>query len=434
MLFAFNAADRDRLAELCQELRSEREDVLIAIDEEGGDVTRLETARGSSYPGNAALGEIDDLALTERVALAIGCNLRSVGININFAPVADVNVPMNPVIGTRSFGGEPGKVGRHVAAFVAALQRTGVAACAKHFPGHGATNQDSHLELPRIQDNVEPGLEPFKAAISAGTLGVMVGHLLTPGFGDAPASLNPSIYDLLRFQLSFQGVAFTDALEMKALTEHHTLEDAATAAIAAGADALCLGPTVSSVEANLIQTELERAVGDGRLSFERLSQAASRISMLRDWTIQRECEAPDVDARAGRSAAEQALYIVGDPRLPMPLVILDLIADDNEAVGEQQHSLSGLLADVFPSATVTTLRENDTPCVSPSPTVVLVRDAHQHRWMRELVADAPGAVVIEIGLPFWRPQNAKAFVATYGASRVSFDVLVERLVAELAAD
>ena len=149
VLFARNIRDREQLAELTGAVRVERPDALIAIDEEGGDVTRLEADTGSSYPGNRALGVVDDVVLTERVAASIGAELRAVGVNLDFAPVADVaSNPDNPVIGVRSFGAEPKLVARHVAAFVTGLQAAGVAACAKHFPGHGATAEDSHLQLP----------------------------------------------------------------------------------------------------------------------------------------------------------------------------------------------------------------------------------------------------------------------------------------------
>ncbi|MDQ1714565.1 MAG: beta-N-acetylhexosaminidase, partial [Frankiaceae bacterium] len=139
-LFGRNIESRQQVAALTAQLRAARSDVLIAIDEEGGDVTRLEYHVGSSYPGNYALGVIDDLDLTRAVAASIGADLAMVGINFDLAPVADVNSnPLNPVIGVRSFGSDAALVGRHVAAYVEGLQSHGVIACAKHFPGHGDT-------------------------------------------------------------------------------------------------------------------------------------------------------------------------------------------------------------------------------------------------------------------------------------------------------
>ena len=135
VLFAYNVPSREQLAALCAALRAERSDVLLAIDEEGGDVTRLEWVAGSSYPGGAALGVVDDLALTASVAASIAAELASVGVNWNLAPVADVNVPANPVIGTRAFGSDAELVARQVAAWVRGLQGAHVAACAKHLAG-----------------------------------------------------------------------------------------------------------------------------------------------------------------------------------------------------------------------------------------------------------------------------------------------------------
>ena len=125
--------------------------MIIAIDEEGGDVTRLCYANGSPYPGNAALGVVDDVDLTRRIYRAIGAEVAAVGVTLDMAPAVDVNsVDDNPTIGTRSFGADPARVAVHAAAAVTGLQAAGVAACAKHFPGHGATEMDSHLDLPVV--------------------------------------------------------------------------------------------------------------------------------------------------------------------------------------------------------------------------------------------------------------------------------------------
>ena len=161
VLFGWNVESSEQLRLLTAALRSERDDVLVGIDEEGGDVTRLEARTGSSYPGNAALGAVDDVELTEQVAAAMAADLRAVGVNLDLAPVADVNTnPQNPVIGIRSFGADGRLVARHVAAFVRGLQGAGVAACAKHFPGHGDTSEDSHHELPVVESIEDEALAP----------------------------------------------------------------------------------------------------------------------------------------------------------------------------------------------------------------------------------------------------------------------------------
>ena len=180
-----NVPSRAELASLCASLRAERTDLLFAIDEEGGDVTRLEWQTGSSYPGGAALGVIDDAGLTESGRGGDRGGARVGRRQSNLAPVADVNVPEHPAIRARAFGDDAAKVARHVAAFVRGTQAAGVAACAKHFPGHGATTQDSHLELPTVEGDVEAGLEPFRAACR-GVRSIMTAHVRVPALATSP--------------------------------------------------------------------------------------------------------------------------------------------------------------------------------------------------------------------------------------------------------
>jgi beta-N-acetylhexosaminidase len=205
VLYAWNVENRAQLSSLTADLRAERSDVIVAIDEEGGDVTRLEADRGSSYPGNAALGVADDVELSRRVAASVGAELAEVGVNLDFAPVADVNTnPQNPVIGIRSFGSDGDLVARHVAAFVDGLQSAGIAACAKHFPGHGDTSLDSHLALPSVDVLEDEALVPFRAAIEAGVLSIMTAHIVVRSLGEVPATMSREvIHDLLRVELGW---------------------------------------------------------------------------------------------------------------------------------------------------------------------------------------------------------------------------------------
>lgn len=280
VLFSYNVRDRAQLARLCVELQGERGDVLLAIDEEGGDVTRLEAVEGSSTPGNAALGHVDDVALTEAVASEIGAALAAVGVNWNLAPVADVNVPANPVIGVRSFGDDAALVARHVAAYVRGMQSAGVAACAKHFPGHGSTEQDSHLELPVLVGDVEDGLEPFRAAIAAGVKTIMTAHIRVPGFGDDPATVNPELIGMLRGELGFDGVVMADALEMKGLADSVGVEEGAVRALAAGCDSLCVGHDLHEEAVAAIEEAVLAAISSGRLPEERVAEAAGRVARV----------------------------------------------------------------------------------------------------------------------------------------------------------
>src|SRR4051812_30699458 len=247
-LFARNVRTPAQVAALTAQLRAERPDVIVAIDEEAGDVTRFESQLGSSRPGNLALGAIDDPALTEEVAHDLGTDLANAGITLDYAPDADVNSnPDTPVIGVRSFGADAQLVARHSAAFIRGLQAAGVAACAKHFPGHGDTAVDSHHDLPVIPRSraqlQECELVPFRAAVAAGAQAIMTGHLLIPALDPVlPATLSPRIlHDLLRVELGYDGVVITDGIEMQGVRRTYGLEGATVRALAGGADAICVG-------------------------------------------------------------------------------------------------------------------------------------------------------------------------------------------------
>ncbi|WP_046469155.1 glycoside hydrolase family 3 protein [Allosalinactinospora lopnorensis] len=284
-------------ARLSADLHGLRPDLLIACDEEGGTVSRLHAANGSRYPGHSELGTGGDAARTRDVAEAMGRELRSVGIDIALAPVVDVNVdPANPVIGVRSFGADVGTVTRHGAAFVAGLHAAGVAATAKHFPGHGDTRTDSHLALPVIDIDLatlhERELAPFAAAVGAGVDLVMPGHIRIPALDGAPASASPRCYALLRAELGFTGAAVTDALDMRAMTHFTGAPDplegiarGAVAALSAGADLLCLGnPQTAGYSGEAMfraaRDGLLDAVERGTVPRGRLAEAAARVGSL----------------------------------------------------------------------------------------------------------------------------------------------------------
>jgi beta-N-acetylhexosaminidase len=217
--------------------------LLLAIDQEGGRVQRLR-APWTVWPPMRALGRRDEPATTAAVAEAIARELSDLGIGLDFAPVVDVDTnPANPVIGDRSFAAEPGRVARHATAFISAMQAAGVAACAKHFPGHGDTRSDSHLELPRLPHDLdrlrEVELPPFAAAVEAGVASVMSAHVLFEALDrKRPATLSPPVMHLLRGELGYDGVVFSDDLEMKAVSDHFTPEQRVRGALEAGCDAL----------------------------------------------------------------------------------------------------------------------------------------------------------------------------------------------------
>jgi beta-N-acetylhexosaminidase len=402
VLFSYNVPSADSLAELTVALRAEREDVLLAIDEEGGDVTRLEWRAGSSYPAAAALGVVDDPQLTEEVAAAVAADLAAVGVNWNLAPVADVNVPENPVIGTRAFGSEAGLVARHVAAAVRGLQRAGVAACAKHFPGHGSTVQDSHLELAALVGDLDAGLEPFRAAIAAGVRSIMTAHIAVNG--EAATLDRAIVHDLLRDDLGFEGVVLADALEMKGVSARHDVADAAVLALEAGVDALIVGHDLGAADVDRIVRALDRHVDPAVLA-----AAASRVASLAAFARPR---AVDVDRLAAAGAAGRAVHAEGDVTFRAPLRIVELRPVANIAAGEAEHTLGDAVV----------VREG---APIPEADVYVVRDVHRHPWMQ--AADRAGAVVVETGLPVWRPEHARGYVASYGGGRASLDAVAELL-------
>jgi len=423
VLFGRNIKSPDQLLSLTRSLRSEHGDLLVATDEEGGDVTRLEARTGSSYPGNWALGVVDDITLTEEVAASIAGELAAVGINFDFAPVADVNSnPDNPVIGIRSFGSEPAVVSRHVAAFVSGLQRQGVAACAKHFPGHGDTSQDSHLELPVVDGDPAEALEPFRAAIAAGARSVMTAHVRVPALDDEQATLSPRILqELLREELGFAGVAITDALEMRAVSTTVGIEEGAVRALAAGADALCLGAEVDDGLVEATHGAIMEAVMSGPLAEGRLHEAAGRVAELAVWA--RKPSADAIRRELGAEVARRALEVRGDIRISGSPLVVELRPSASIAAGEAQHGLGDVLE---ASETVVLFggEQAPVPASDGRPIVIVVRDAHRHEWERKaverLLAAASEAVVVEVGLPVWRPERTP-WIATQGSGRANLE-------------
>ncbi|MER5729731.1 glycoside hydrolase family 3 protein [Streptomyces sp. NPDC002138] len=440
-LFGRNIVSPEQLSALTAELRAVRDDVLVAIDEEGGDVTRLEVRGGSSFPGNLALGAVDDTTLTRDVARELGRRLAECGVNLNWAPSADVNSnPDNPVIGVRSFGADTDLAARHTAAYVEGLQAAGVAACTKHFPGHGDTNVDSHHAMPRIDADLDTlyarELVPFKAAIAAGTKAVMSAHILVPALDPTrPATLSPQILTgLLRKELGYDGLIITDGMEMQAIAATYGIERGTVLAIAAGADAICVGGGLCDEATVLgLRDALVEAVREGALPEERLADAAARVRALATWTRQaREAVAPGAHQEGsapgiGLEAARRALRVSGTPVPVTAPYVATLAPAPNMAVGDETPwGVAAALAELLPGTAAGEFGE-DAPvaeilaAAGARTVVAVVRDAHRHPWMAAaldaLVAARPDTVVVEMGLPRERARGA-FHIATHGASRV----------------
>jgi beta-N-acetylhexosaminidase len=428
VLFGKNIRDPEQVRRLTAHLEGARPGVLIATDEEGGDVTRLEAATGSSYPSHMALGTVDDVGLTRSVAGALGAKLMRVGVNLDFAPVADVNTnPANPVIGVRSFGADPALVCRHVTAFVEGLHGAGVAACAKHFPGHGDTSADSHLELPVAGGELEAHLAPFRAAIAAGAGAIMTAHIVAPALGPEPATINPAAVRLLREELGFDGAIISDAVEMRAVAAILGPEEAAVRALEAGVDGICLGHDLPLAP---VHAAVETALANGRLSSDRLSIAALRLGQ-----IGQGLPAPNGVPRSsvGVEAARRALRTEGEVRVSGAPLVVELVATPNIAAGPRGSWLAELVEQRWPEAELVRVGpEEPAPDVAGRPLVVVLQDAARHAW-QQAIANVPEAVVIETGVPAWRPEQSAGFVATHGAGRASLEAALELLASERPA-
>lgn len=287
ILFARNLEAPAQIAKLTNDLQdlSPRIPLLISIDQEGGRVSRL-PAGFTVFPPCGVLGRCHSFELAYAAASATAAELRAVGINMNLAPVLDLDTnPDNPIIGDRAFGADPELVSTLGLATIAGLQDHRVIACGKHFPGHGDTAADSHKELPVVrasQDRLRAReLRPFRSAIEDGLATIMTAHVLYPALDEhRPATLSPTILTtLLREELGFQGPILTDDLEMRAILDHLDIREAALRALEAGSDILLICQDQER-QAAAMEAVLE-SVQQGRISEERLQRSLRRIMDLK---------------------------------------------------------------------------------------------------------------------------------------------------------
>jgi beta-N-acetylhexosaminidase len=484
LLFAPNITGPDQLRALTATLREHNPDVLIAADEEGGIVTRVQARSGSSYPGNAALGAAGDVSLTRRVAASMGAMLAGAGISLDLAPSADIDAnPANPVIGVRSFGADPGLAAAHTAAFVGGMQSAGVAACAKHFPGHGRTHADSHLTLPvadvSLAELNASDLMPFRAAADGGVRAVMTAHVLYPQVDSVPATVSARfLTGILRGECGFDGVVITDALGMAAIGDGEASADGATAALMAGADLLCL-PAGHAAQQRARDT-LAAAVRDGTIPARRVEDAAARVRELAAWTRCRpapgtgvpgtavpgtavpgtgvpQADGPDAglpaaDPALGAEAARRGL-LVATARLPLPAppYVLDAGGRMSSFLDDTAASLLGVLRARLPATDGVRLTGHsgvpDAPGAAGAdpagldaligqaagrPLVLAVADAHRRPWqaalVRRVLARRPDAVVVGTGTAHDAGLAPGGYLGTRGAGRVNLEAAADMLL------
>jgi len=443
-IYGTNLVDDGATARIATSIRETAPDALVAIDEEGGDVTRLDYLRGSAYPGNFALGVVDDVYLTYSVASSIAADLLANGVNYNLAPSVDVNSdPRNPVIGVRSFGADSSRVAAHGVAYIKGMQDAGIATSAKHFPGHGATVADSHHALPVIDADLETfrrrELPPFAAAIEAGTTSIMTAHIVFKALDDEqPGTLSRRIlHGLLREELGYEGVLITDALDMQAVAGPHGIAGAAVRAFVAGADLLLLGSVDGEEYCASIRAGIAEAIRDGSLDAKVLEAAAARIEKLRAWAAPAPRTGRLIDQSVGLVAARRAVRASGTVALNAPTTVVNVSAPANLAVGEAHWSLAEQLREFDLAAGEIAVIEGGSTAddvigsLGGGPAVLVVRDAYRRPWQRDWVnaflGARPETVLVAIGMPDDAALATGPSVCTFGAGRVNLQAAAEVL-------
>ncbi len=314
--------------------------LFVATDQEGWPVLRLRDG-GTAFPSNMALGATRSATDAELMASTMAQEMRAVGINMNLAPVMDVNSnPSNPIIGIRSFGSSPELVSHLGTAMIETYQAQDIIATAKHFPGHGDTSQDSHLSLPTVRHDLDRleavELAPFRAAISAGVDCIMTAHISLPAVDPTPdraATLSPPVLqELLREQMGFEGLIATDSLGMRGITDQYDVATAAALAFQAGADLLMFGddPGHDPSEQRPAYESVLRLVQDGSVPMSKLDDAVRRILFVKakrgllDWQpvdidrIPQEAGTPEHLAAARQLAQDSITVLRNDDQL-LPL-------------------------------------------------------------------------------------------------------------------
>ncbi len=454
ILFVKNVASARQVAALTNALqeaaaRAGYPPLLVSADQEGGPVVRL-PREATHFPSAMAFGAAGSEALAASAAGVTARELRAVGIHMNMAPDMDVNNnPDNPVIGIRSFGEDPHRVARLGSAAVRAMQASGVLATVKHFPGHGDTSLDSHLDLPVVPhsrahlDTVE--LQPFVAAIRAGVGAVMTAHVVYQALDpDRPATLSPVVLGMLRTHLGFTGLIVTDSMAMQAITDRHGPGDAAVEAILAGADiVLACGPIAAqreSIEA------VRRAVDRGRIPASRIAESVARVAAAKERlnlgkgaTVAVDGVDATVGVRAHRDVAEHvaeaAVTLVrgGRSAVPLPPGPVSVVAVN----GAPPEAADGLAAALREAGREADVRSVD---AAPGPRTALVavlgRCADLDSGAREAVIRTPAtpvaAVAVDVPYGLARLPRDVGCVAAYGWDPASLRAAARVLTGSLA--
>jgi beta-N-acetylhexosaminidase len=455
ILFGRNAGPAEQTRELVAALRGISELApLIAVDQEGGRVERLHDGV-APLPSAMAFGATGDVDLVARAGSLLGRDLARLGITVDLAPVADLSLqPRSRVIGTRAYGDAPDRVAAFAGAFARGIERAGVAAALKHFPGHGSTAGDSHVVLPRVTADAATlrarDLVPFARGIAAGVTSLVVSaHVVVEAFdAQHPATLSHAILtDLLRGELGFTGVVATDCLEMDAIARGIGTVQGAVDALAAGADLLLISHHLEL--ASEAADAIAAAVESGRLSLDRLHDAHARVERLRRRVTTLNPLLDDVDGSAPLEAAQRAVTpVIGDPPLragkAVTVISFEGVVSDNAAASggaasaATAPSLSGALrrrgwksevmrVPLEPADDDVELLLEHVPALGDREFVVVTRDAHlapaQTAAVARILAVAPDALIVSARSPYDVRQwpNARRAICIYGDGAIAFD-------------
>ncbi|HEY6237522.1 MAG TPA: beta-N-acetylhexosaminidase [Candidatus Elarobacter sp.] len=454
ILFARNAGAPDELRELVAALReTAAPSPLIAVDQEGGRVERIRDGV-AALPSAMAVGATGDVALAERLGTLLGRDLARFGIDVDLAPVADLSLqPRSAVVATRSFGDDPQRVADFVIAFARGLERGGVAAALKHFPGHGSTQEDSHVALPRVTADAATlrarDLVPFAGAITAHAASiVLTAHVVIEAFdAERPATISPAILTgLLRDELGYDGVVATDCLEMDAIANGIGTVRGAVAALAAGADLVLISHHLELAHA--AAEAIAAAVRDGEIPLSRLQEAYSRVHGLRERLAHRVPLAATLDEDAPQEAARRAPTVLrGEPRLragkPVTVISFEGTVADNVALSGRTTSVASaslssalrqrgwkseiMRAAIEPAADDIGLLLEHVAALGDREFVLVTRDAHVHAAQRDAVARilarVPDALIVSARAPYdallWPP--ARRVLCIYGDQPISIE-------------
>jgi beta-N-acetylhexosaminidase len=455
ILFAHNIAGAARARDLVSAIRAACDDApIVAIDQEGGRVVRLRTEL--HIPAAMAVAAANDGEAASALARGIASELRGIGVDLNFAPVADLALdPRNGAIGTRAYSDDPAEAARFVAATVSGLQSGGVAATLKHFPGHGATGEDSHLTLPVIASDSATlrarEFVPFRAGIDAGARAVMLGHLMVPALDpQAPASLSDAVVNVLRGELGFARAIFTDCLEMSAIAGTIGTAAAAVRALGAGVDGILISHDLEL--ARTARDAIVAAVERGDLPPARLAEAAARLRALR---------APhDAAAFDGREAAATiargAITLLrGDPVVPAYRAVnvvsfegasrdgvdgeLPAGASLHAALRARRFQAESLRVALEPTDAMIEHLVELIAAQSERTLVVVTRRAHRYpsqaRAVTALLAASSETILISAADPFDVAQFAQApnVLCSYGDDETTIEALADVLAGRLEA-